>query len=623
MQLLLWPQSLVEVPNDSDDDESTGNEEGFILGWSNESSQTSQCPTSTVVAAGIEWLAWDAKIQNEYQALQSRLKILQGQDKLLCLCPHGHRHRNRASESRQNHDLLRNFRVVAYFSRRSIPSKIQTWLRKERILHLQSNNPQRYPNLVGNNLQQVLLYETDKVYRHNLSGPESSFGNIMTQASSAKSILEHFATIQSSSSSSASNTPSKGTSTKTPPQNETTEIDKGNSTWKTKLEQYSMLACHYRTITARRADTANIPTSKGICRMCQKQLMGTTAVPQEERTNNSIRLVLDYGVGVMFGLYLLSCWSSGGGTLLSFASSYYFGQQPLEDWLDWLERFPIGFKLNVPLTLFLGKETRALLTFRELLLDTISGNVASLFLCPIQHPQILLFIQAIVVLASVALGGSGCVALLMDILRLSTIHLALLSKVFRYVYSMEFYLLGSMWLLFRGKKRNILRNRTDTMEYDSMQLLLGSILFVMTLFLLTTVLVYYTFFSLFDLVARSGASVTLWVLYVCLQDYPFGTIYLRYTHPGMFTAQVLIRERQDTSSTLLSAGSAASSAATALITTIEPVPESFGSILASTPELVPRRRAFKTWFGSRVADILSGNPTSKTLVERLEGTLTT
>lgn len=626
MQLLLWPQSLVEkVPSGGNDHDSTRGKEGFILGWSNESSRTSQWPTATVVAAGIEWLARDANVPDEYKALQSRVKILQGQDKLVCLCQNGQHHRYRAFKSRQNHDLLRKFGVVAYFSRRSVSSKIQTWVEKERISHLQSNKHGGYPNLVGNNLQQILLYDTGKVYQHNLSGPESSFGNILTQASSAESILEHFGTIKSSSPS-ASNTPSKGIRTKSLPQGETPDINNQFSTWKTKLERYSMLACHFRTILSRRADVTNnyTTTNKGHCRMCQKQIMGTIAVPQEERANNFIRLVLDSGTGIMFGLLLVSSWSSGGGALISLASSYYVEQQPLEDWLDWLERFPIGFKLNVPLTIFLGKETRALLKFRGILLDTFAGSVASIYPGPVQHPQILLGIQSTVVLASLAFGGSGCLALCMDILRLSTIHLALLSKGFRYVYSMEFYLLGSMWLLFRGKKRNILRNRMDTMEYDSMQLLLGSILFVVTLFLLTTVLVYYTFFSLFDLVARSGASVTLWVLYVCLQDFPFGTIYLRYTHPGIFTSQVLVRERQDTSGTLPSVGSTASSStATALITTLEPVPESFGSILASTPELVRRGRAFKSWLSARVSDILSGNPTSNNLVERLERTVTT
>jgi len=194
----------------------------------------------------------------------------------------------------------------------------------------------------------------------------------------------------------------------------------------------------------------------------------------------------------------------------------------------------------------------------------------------------------------------------MDILRLLTVHLWAVSEGFRYVvYRTELYFLATLWRLFRGKKHNLLRQRTDTMEYDSMQLLLGSILFVVTLFLLTTVLVYYAFFTILNFVVGTGASIGIWVLYMLIQDIPFGTIYLRMNHAGIFTSRVLIKMGGQTQYVL--------------VTSLEPVPESISSILSSTPTLRRRKAALVSWLQTLARDVLFGRPTTTTLVEGLKG----
>lgn len=47
-----------------------------------------------------------------------------------------------------------------------------------------------------------------------------------------------------------------------------------------------------------------------------------------------------------------------------------------------------------------------------------------------------------------------------------------------------------------GKRFNVLRNRTDSWEYDLDQLLFGTILFTLLAFLFPTVLAYYALFAL-------------------------------------------------------------------------------------------------------------------------------
>ena len=50
-------------------------------------------------------------------------------------------------------------------------------------------------------------------------------------------------------------------------------------------------------------------------------------------------------------------------------------------------------------------------------------------------------------------------------------------------------------LCITGKRRNVLRNRTDSWDYDIDQLLLGTMLFTLVAFLFPTVLVYYALFA--------------------------------------------------------------------------------------------------------------------------------
>ncbi|KAI9358158.1 N-acetylglucosaminyl transferase component-domain-containing protein [Pilaira anomala] len=64
------------------------------------------------------------------------------------------------------------------------------------------------------------------------------------------------------------------------------------------------------------------------------------------------------------------------------------------------------------------------------------------------------------------------------------------------IFNWQLVILNSLFNLFRGKKRNILRNRIDSCDYDLDQLLLGTSLFTLLTFLFPTVLIYYLTFAL-------------------------------------------------------------------------------------------------------------------------------
>jgi hypothetical protein len=59
-----------------------------------------------------------------------------------------------------------------------------------------------------------------------------------------------------------------------------------------------------------------------------------------------------------------------------------------------------------------------------------------------------------------------------------------------------------------GKRRNVLRNRTDTWSYDIDQLLFGTVLFTLLAFLFPTALVYYVLFAGVRAICFSASSST-------------------------------------------------------------------------------------------------------------------
>ncbi len=206
----------------------------------------------------------------------------------------------------------------------------------------------------------------------------------------------------------------------------------------------------------------------------------------------------------------------------------------LEDRIAWLETFPAGFKLNVQLTHTMGRGIRGLLNrYKDVLLTTIwEPEICRTFLVPS--------------LAAIAgLGGwTSFVAFVLDLWRLEIIHVTVLAVCFRKLYQAELFLLSALFRLFRGKKRNVLRQRTDTMKYDAMQLLVGTIAFCVCVFLWTTVMVYYTFFLIWNLsmhVPLMGCSV----VYLLSRSFPFGSLLFRVIKPHWFPKDLYIQAKDE------------------------------------------------------------------------------
>lgn len=92
-------------------------------------------------------------------------------------------------------------------------------------------------------------------------------------------------------------------------------------------------------------------------------------------------------------------------------------------------------------------------------------------------------------------GATMPISLFSDLVSLLTLHIYSFYVASARIFNWQLSIIFSLFHLFRGKKRNVLRNRIDSCDYDLDQLLLGTILFTLLFFLLPTVFVFYLTFA--------------------------------------------------------------------------------------------------------------------------------
>lgn len=179
--------------------------------------------------------------------------------------------------------------------------------------------------------------------------------------------------------------------------------------------------------------------------------------------------------------------------------------------ISWLMERPGGMKLNDDLGNFLGD---LFLWVIDYWADTMTSI----------RPHLPGVIYAIG-FSSFA-GASMPIALFSDLLSILTLHVYSFYIASARIYNWQLTIIISLFHLFRGKKRNVLRNRIDSCDYDLDQLLIGTILFTLLVFLLPTVLVFYLTFASARM-AIIMLKATLETLLACLNHFPLFALMLR------------------------------------------------------------------------------------------------
>ncbi|KAJ8585225.1 Gpi1-domain-containing protein, partial [Rhizopogon salebrosus TDB-379] len=148
--------------------------------------------------------------------------------------------------------------------------------------------------------------------------------------------------------------------------------------------------------------------------------------------------------------------------------------------LLWLDSWPAGLKLNTELSRFYSHSFMGLIALWHRSLRTLI--------------HLLPMLCSALELGS-AFGVTMTLAMVCDLVFVFMGHIQLCYLVSVTVYGHLLRLVASLWNLFRGKRHNVLRNRTDPWDYDVDQLLLGTMLFTLVAYLFPTVLVYYILFA--------------------------------------------------------------------------------------------------------------------------------
>ncbi|CRG85255.1 phosphatidylinositol glycan, class Q [Talaromyces islandicus] len=205
----------------------------------------------------------------------------------------------------------------------------------------------------------------------------------------------------------------------------------------------------------------------------------TTSHPDYIRFYNSLWLVAnDVIIGIALGSYIIDNAQWVAGQIDYIISDWTV--EGLQRTISWLMGWPAGLKLNGELAAFLG----------DLFLWVIEHWAACIANLQPYLPNLIYIIGC-----SSFAGASMPIALFSDLLSIVTIHIYSFYIASARIFNWQLSIIMSLFHLFRGKKRNVLRNRIDSCDYDLDQLLLGTILFTVLFFLLPTVIVFYLAFA--------------------------------------------------------------------------------------------------------------------------------
>lgn len=147
-----------------------------------------------------------------------------------------------------------------------------------------------------------------------------------------------------------------------------------------------------------------------------------------------------------------------------------------KEYLIWLMGVPWGIKLNTPLSQFLGTRYLYILDLWKLFYSEFISLYLSVFI------NLLLFL--------LPFGVTLSITALHDFLKFLNLCLICFFIISNRIFTLQVSALKSFGRLFMGKKWNILRKRVDSCHYDITQLLVGTIIFTILLFLLPTVAMY-------------------------------------------------------------------------------------------------------------------------------------
>ena len=220
-----------------------------------------------------------------------------------------------------------------------------------------------------------------------------------------------------------------------------------------------------------------------------------------------INWVIDFTLGALIGYYLFNhphrdIFS----VILKYVKELYVHSTQLmkSHVRNLLTSRPAGVKLNTQLATMLGQMSLAGIEWWTDVLGIVE------------------FLGQYLLIAVAVIGSFGisfALSLMYDLLSILSSQLVLFYLMSARVYAMELGAILSLFRLFRGKKRNVLRNRIDSCDYSMEQIVLGTFMFTLLCFLFPTIAAYYLSFAMVSLLVAAG-HVCIQTVITLLNDLP-------------------------------------------------------------------------------------------------------
>ncbi|OAG36369.1 hypothetical protein AYO21_09448 [Fonsecaea monophora] len=262
-----------------------------------------------------------------------------------------------------------------------------------------------------------------------------------------------------------------------------------------RLQQFSYYPTQYSLLRRRKATWSSFPTTNS----------------DYIRFYNSLWLVAnDVIIGIALGSFISDNAQATSQLIGGVLNEYTI--EGLKRMIRWLMSYPGGLKLNTELTTFLG----------ELFLWVIEYWASTIVVLIVPRLPTVVYVVG----CSSFAGATMPIAIFSDLLSLLTMHIYSFYVASARIFNWQLTIIVSLFHLFRGKKRNVLRNRIDNCDYDLDQLLLGTILFTLLFFLLPTVVVFYLTFASARM-AIISLKATLDTCLACLNHFPLFALMLR------------------------------------------------------------------------------------------------
>lgn len=254
-------------------------------------------------------------------------------------------------------------------------------------------------------------------------------------------------------------------------------------------------------------------------------LIADNEKPFAQRMQAGFCWLLDLFLGTLVGASL-TFYQSEIGDMLYDSVGYLFQSRNMRSRVLWVlsQHAPLGFKLNKGLDEVLGN---------TVLLVIEAWHIFTAGVAP-YSPQILFIIGVL----SICGGGfSMILAAACDAAAFVTLHIQFLYNFFARVHLFQLAGMSSFWKVIRGKKYNVLRKRVDTGNYDTGQLLFGSMAFIIFGFLFQTTLAYYIMFTSLWVVTVSFHAILLSILRM-VQCFPIYSIFMLVQRPTLLPCSI-------------------------------------------------------------------------------------